>query len=46
MQPIARCGYHDYTVIDRVFSIVRPQGAGSPFGGAEAVSEERKRGPG
>lgn len=27
-QPIARCGYHDYAVVDKVFSIVRPQGAG------------------
>jgi|SRR5688572_23595667 len=44
MQPIARCGYHEYTVIDRVFSIVRPKGAGSPFGGREAVAEEREGG--
>jgi flavin reductase (DIM6/NTAB) family NADH-FMN oxidoreductase RutF len=28
-QPIARCGYHDYAVVDQVFSIVRPKGAGS-----------------
>jgi flavin reductase (DIM6/NTAB) family NADH-FMN oxidoreductase RutF len=27
-QPIARCGYHDYAVVDKVFSIVRPTGAG------------------
>jgi flavin reductase (DIM6/NTAB) family NADH-FMN oxidoreductase RutF len=27
-QPIARCGYHDYAVVDKVFSIVRPKGAG------------------
>jgi flavin reductase (DIM6/NTAB) family NADH-FMN oxidoreductase RutF len=33
MQPIARCGYDEYTVIDRVFSIVRPQGAGIAAGG-------------
>ena len=24
MQPIARCGYADYAVVDKVFSIVRP----------------------
>jgi flavin reductase (DIM6/NTAB) family NADH-FMN oxidoreductase RutF len=27
-QPIARCGYHDYAVVDKVFSIIRPTGAG------------------
>ena len=26
MQPIARCGYRDYVVADRVFSITRPGG--------------------
>jgi flavin reductase (DIM6/NTAB) family NADH-FMN oxidoreductase RutF len=25
MQPIARCGYHDYAVVQSVFSLVRPQ---------------------
>lgn len=33
MQPIARCGYDEYTVIDRVFSISRPAGGGSAYGG-------------
>lgn len=33
MQPIARCGYDEYTVIDRVFSIARPAGGGDAFGG-------------
>jgi flavin reductase (DIM6/NTAB) family NADH-FMN oxidoreductase RutF len=33
MQPIARCGYDEYTVIDRVFSIVRPAGGGIAGGG-------------
>ena len=33
MQPIARCGYDEYTVIDRVFSIVRPEGGGLAAGG-------------
>jgi flavin reductase (DIM6/NTAB) family NADH-FMN oxidoreductase RutF len=27
-QPIARCGYQDYAVVDKVFSIQRPAGAG------------------
>lgn len=26
MQPIARCGYADYAVVDKVFSIARPAG--------------------
>jgi flavin reductase (DIM6/NTAB) family NADH-FMN oxidoreductase RutF len=26
MQPIARCGYADYAVVDKVISIVKPQG--------------------
>ena len=30
--PLARCGYDEYTVIDRVFSIARPEGAGNAFG--------------
>ena len=25
MQPIARCGYNDYAVVDRVFPMVRPR---------------------
>jgi flavin reductase (DIM6/NTAB) family NADH-FMN oxidoreductase RutF len=32
-QPIARCGYDEYTVIDRVFSLTRPEGAGNAYGG-------------
>jgi flavin reductase (DIM6/NTAB) family NADH-FMN oxidoreductase RutF len=35
MQPIARCGYHDYTVIDRVFTMQRPAGGGNAYGGKE-----------
>jgi flavin reductase (DIM6/NTAB) family NADH-FMN oxidoreductase RutF len=26
MQPIARCGYNEYAVVDKVFSIARPKG--------------------
>jgi hypothetical protein len=25
MKPIARCGYHDYAVVDEVFSLRRPR---------------------
>ena len=28
MRPIARCGYTDYAVVDDLFEIVRPEGAG------------------
>jgi flavin reductase (DIM6/NTAB) family NADH-FMN oxidoreductase RutF len=33
MKPIARCGYQDYSVLDAVFSIKRPAGAGNNEGG-------------
>jgi len=33
MQTIARCGYDEYTVIERVFSLARPAGGGNAFGG-------------
>jgi flavin reductase (DIM6/NTAB) family NADH-FMN oxidoreductase RutF len=36
MQAIARCGYDEYTVIERVFSMARPTGGGNAFGGREA----------
>lgn len=29
MKPIARCGYQDYSVLDAVFAIQRPKGAGN-----------------
>lgn len=32
-QPIARCGYLDFVVADKVFSIERPAGGGNPTGG-------------
>jgi hypothetical protein len=34
MAPIARCGYADYSVVDKVFAIPRP-----PAGTQTAVSE-------
>ncbi|MDB5651930.1 MAG: flavin reductase family protein [Hyphomicrobiales bacterium] len=33
MQPIARCGYQDYAVVDKVFAVKRPAGAGNQAGG-------------
>lgn len=33
IKPIARCGYQDYTAVDRVFPISRPAGAGNASGG-------------
>ena len=33
IKPIARCGYQDYTVLDRVFQMRRPKGAGNASGG-------------
>jgi flavin reductase (DIM6/NTAB) family NADH-FMN oxidoreductase RutF len=32
-KPIARCGYDEYTVVERVFSLKRPEGGGNSFGG-------------
>jgi flavin reductase (DIM6/NTAB) family NADH-FMN oxidoreductase RutF len=32
-QTIARCGYDEYTVIDRVFPLKRPESGGNSFGG-------------
>jgi flavin reductase (DIM6/NTAB) family NADH-FMN oxidoreductase RutF len=28
VQPIARCGYQDYAVVDKVFTLARPPGGG------------------
>ncbi len=33
MKPIARCGYQDYTVLDEVFQMRRPKGAGNAAAG-------------
>jgi flavin reductase (DIM6/NTAB) family NADH-FMN oxidoreductase RutF len=30
MAPLARCGYADYSVVDKVFSIPRPTADGQP----------------
>jgi flavin reductase (DIM6/NTAB) family NADH-FMN oxidoreductase RutF len=37
MQPIARCGYSDYAVVDRVFSIARPRGSDAHLGDKPAA---------
>jgi flavin reductase (DIM6/NTAB) family NADH-FMN oxidoreductase RutF len=36
-KPIARCGYDEYTVVERVFSLKRPESGGNSFGGGPAV---------
>lgn len=33
MKPIARCGYQDYAVVDKVFAVKRPRGAGNQAAG-------------
>jgi flavin reductase (DIM6/NTAB) family NADH-FMN oxidoreductase RutF len=33
VRPIARCGYDEYTVVERVFSMTRPEGGGNAHGG-------------
>jgi flavin reductase (DIM6/NTAB) family NADH-FMN oxidoreductase RutF len=33
MKPLARCGYQDYTVLDSVFAMKRPEGAGNAGAG-------------
>lgn len=33
VRPIARCGYDEYAVIERVFSMARPEGGGNAYGG-------------
>ena len=38
VQPIARCGYDEYTVVERVFSLKRPESGGNSFGGEPAAA--------
>jgi flavin reductase (DIM6/NTAB) family NADH-FMN oxidoreductase RutF len=33
VRPIARCGYDEYAVVERVFSMARPEGGGNAYGG-------------
>jgi hypothetical protein len=38
MQPIARCGYSDYAVVDKVFAVARPaMSDGDPADKAQAA---------
>ena len=37
-QPIARCGYDEYAVVDRVFSMKRPESGGNSFGGGPTAA--------
>ncbi|HUN67691.1 MAG TPA: flavin reductase family protein [Burkholderiales bacterium] len=38
VKPIARCGYDEYTVVERVFSLKRPESGGNSFGGGPAAT--------
>jgi flavin reductase (DIM6/NTAB) family NADH-FMN oxidoreductase RutF len=33
IRPIARCGYDEYAVVERVFSMTRPESGGNAYGG-------------
>jgi len=35
VRPIARCGYDEYTVVERMFAMERPAGGGNAYGGGE-----------
>jgi len=37
VQPIARCGYDEYAVVERVFSLKRPATGGNSFGGEKTA---------
>jgi len=37
-QPIARCGYDEYVVVERVFSLRRPESGGNSFGGGPGAA--------
>ena len=39
VQPIARCGYDEYAVVERVFSLKRPESGGNSFGGGPAAAK-------
>jgi flavin reductase (DIM6/NTAB) family NADH-FMN oxidoreductase RutF len=36
VQPIARCGYDEYAVVEKVFSLTRPASGGNSFGGPKS----------
>ncbi|OHC82971.1 MAG: hypothetical protein A3G73_01115 [Rhodospirillales bacterium RIFCSPLOWO2_12_FULL_67_15] len=37
VQPIARCGYDEYAVVERVFSLKRPESGGNAYGGGKTA---------
>ena len=39
VQPIARCGYDEYAVVERVFSMKRPEGGGNSYGGGPTAAK-------
>ena len=39
VQPIARCGYDEYAVVERVFSLKRPESGGNSFGGGPTAAK-------
>jgi len=39
VQPIARCGYDEYAVVERVFSLKRPASGGNSFGGGPTAAK-------
>jgi flavin reductase (DIM6/NTAB) family NADH-FMN oxidoreductase RutF len=39
MQPIARCGYSDYAVVDKVFAVARPQNSDGDPGDKQQAAE-------
>ena len=40
VQPIARCGYDEYAVVERVFSLKRPASGGNSFGGGPGARKD------
>ena len=39
VQPIARCGYDEYAVVERVFSMKRPESGGNSLGGGPGAAK-------
>jgi flavin reductase (DIM6/NTAB) family NADH-FMN oxidoreductase RutF len=37
VRPIARCGYDEYAVVDKVFSMKRPESGGNSYGGEKSA---------
>ncbi len=39
VKPIARCGYDEYTVVEKVFALTRPESGGNSFGGGPTAAK-------